>query len=155
MSIVSDTTAITTLLKVEQVDLLSKLFGHLIVPVAVEEELLAFHSVLPEFIHVHPVTKGTPRLPGTESLGRGEAEAIQLAKELGASLLLTDDRKARVAAEALGVKCAGLAALLVLAKQRGHLDSVSDLLAALAKRGRFHLPQAVRLDTLRAAGEAD
>ena len=155
MTVVSDTTAITTLLKVGQADLLAKLFGHLIVPQAVEDELLAFHSRLPEFIHLHPVAKGTRRLPGTESLGRGEAEAIQLAKELGASLLITDDRKARVAAEAVGVKCAGLAALLVLAKQRGHLNSVSELLDALAQRGRFHLPQTVRLNTLRAAGESD
>jgi predicted nucleic acid-binding protein len=41
------------------------------------------------------------RLPGTETLGEGEAEAILLAKEVGADILLTDDRKARAAAVSL------------------------------------------------------
>jgi predicted nucleic acid-binding protein len=36
-------------------------------------------------------------------LGKGEAEAILLAKEVGADILLTDDRKARAAAASLNV----------------------------------------------------
>ena len=56
------------------------------------------------------------RLPGTEKLGKGEAEAILLAKEVGADILLTDDRKARAAAVSLNVRCIGLLSLLILAK---------------------------------------
>jgi len=153
MTVVSDTTAITTLLKAGHVDLLAKLFGHIIIPQAVEDELLAFHASLPGFINQHPIAHGARRLPGTESLGRGEAEAILLAKELGAALLLTDDRKARLAAERLGVKCAGLVSLILLAKQRGHIASVSAVIDALERRGRFHLTEAARLEALRAAGE--
>lgn len=153
MTVVSDTTAITTLLKAGHIDLLAKLFGHIIIPQAVEDELLAFHASLPEFINQHPIAPGARRLPGTESLGRGEAEAILLAKDLGAALLLTDDRKARLAAERLGVKCAGLVSLVLLAKQRGHITSVREILDALEQRGRFHLTEALRLETLRVAGE--
>ncbi len=154
MTVVSDTTAITTLLKAGHIDLLAKLFGHIVIPQAVEDELLAFHSRLPEFIHLHPVPPGQRRLPGTESLGRGEAEAILLAKELGAVLLLTDDRKARLAAERLGVNCAGLVSLILLAKQQGHIASVRDMLDALERRGRFHLTEPLKLEALQAAGEA-
>ena len=68
MTVVSDTTAITTLLKAGHIDLLAKLFGHIIIPQAVEDELLAFHPRLPDFIHLHPVVPGTRRLHGTESL---------------------------------------------------------------------------------------
>lgn len=153
MTVVSDTTAITTLLKAGHIDLLAQLFGHVIIPQAVEDELLAFHASLPEFVHQHSVTQGARRLPGTESLGRGEAEAILLAKELNAALLLTDDRKARLAAERLGVKCAGLVSLLLLAKQQGHIASVRDMLDALERCGRFHLTEALKLEALRAAGE--
>ncbi len=88
MTVVSDTTAITTLLKAGHIDLLAQLFDHVIIPQAVEDELLAFHTSLPEFVHQHPVAQGVRRLPGTESLGRGEAEAILLAKKLNASLML-------------------------------------------------------------------
>jgi predicted nucleic acid-binding protein len=52
MIVVSDTTAITTLLKVGEEQLLAKLFGSVIVPQAVGDELLAFHSALPPFIEV-------------------------------------------------------------------------------------------------------
>lgn len=153
MTVVSDTTAITTLLKAGQVDLLSKLLGHIIIPQAVEDELLAFHASLPAFINQHPIAHGAQRLLGTESLGRGEAEAILLAKELDAVLLLTDDRKARLAAERHGVKSAGLVSLILLAKQRGHIASMRTMLDVLARRGRFHLTEAARLEALRAAGE--
>ncbi len=39
-----------------------------------------------------PVQEPNQRLAGTESLGRGEAEAIKLAQEINADLLLTDGR---------------------------------------------------------------
>jgi predicted nucleic acid-binding protein len=44
---VSNTTAITTLLKVEQSDLLGELFGEVWIPSAVEQELLAIHASIP------------------------------------------------------------------------------------------------------------
>jgi predicted nucleic acid-binding protein len=93
--VVSDTTPITTLLKARQADLLQKLFGSVTIPEAVFEELRAFHAAVPDFIRVQAIVGPGRRLPGTENLGRGEAEAVRLAKEAGAEILLTDDRKAR------------------------------------------------------------
>jgi predicted nucleic acid-binding protein len=54
----------------------------------------------------------------------------QLAKEIGADILLTDDRKARAVAVSLEVRCTGLLGLLVLAKQANHLDSVRIMIEA-------------------------
>ena len=45
-------------------------------------------------------------------LDRGEAEAIILAKELAADALLIDEREGRAVAEALGIRCVGLAGAL-------------------------------------------
>src|SRR5262245_13597586 len=106
--VVSDTTPITTLLKARHVDLLQKLFGSVTIPKAVLEELRAFHAAVPDFVRVQAIVGSDRRLPGAESLGRGEAEAVRLAKEAAAEVLLTDDRKARAAAANLGIKCAGL-----------------------------------------------
>lgn len=71
------------------------------------------HTELPEYVSVQPLEDSGRRLPGTENLGRGEAEAVQLAKEEGAEILLTDDRKARTVATTLGVKCMGLLGVVV------------------------------------------
>ena len=105
MKVVSDTTAITTLLKAGQVCLLRELFEKVFVPQAVWAELMAFHSELPDFVELRAVSDVSQRLPGTETLGRGEAEALLLAKELNARLLVTDDRKARLAARRWVIWC--------------------------------------------------
>jgi predicted nucleic acid-binding protein len=118
MSVVCDTTAITTLLKAKPERLLQELFEHVLVPQAVRDELKEFHRDLPDLVELHPVQDAAQRLPGTESLGRGEAEALLLAKQLNAQLLLTDDRKARQAARRLQIPCIGLVGMIVHAKRQ-------------------------------------
>ena len=153
MTVVTDTTAVTTLLKAGEERLLREIFGSVIVPDAVWKELLAFHSHLPDFVLRHPVQEPNQRLAGTELLGRGEAEAIKLAQEINADLLLTDDRKARAAATHQGIQCSGLLGLIVRAKQLGHLSSVGDTIDVLEKRGGLYLSDAVKAEALRIAGE--
>jgi uncharacterized protein len=153
MNVVSDATPISTLLKVDQAILLKKLFDTVIIPEAVSEELMAFHPQLPDFVRVQSVTARHRRLPGTEKLGKGEAEAILLAKEVGADILLTDDRKARIAAVSLNVRCTGLLGLLILAKQANHLESVTTMVEVLEKQGGLYLSPDVKVEAAKLAGE--
>jgi uncharacterized protein len=154
MSVVSDTTAITTLLKAGRPHLLQDLFGQVLVPQAVWDELQAFHTKLPEYIELRPVAAPGQRLPGTESLGRGEAEAMLLARELNARLLLTDDRKARMAAQRLQIPCVGLAGLIVQAKRQDKIVSVREWLTILEGQGGLYLSETVVAEALQLAGEA-
>ena len=154
MIVVSDTAAITTLLKIGREHLLFELFGKVMVPQSVWGELLAFHSQLPDFVVLRPVTTGNQRLPETEPLGRGEAEAIQLAKEINADLFLTDDLQARAVAARLKIKRTGLLGLLVRAKQAGHILSVRETVEMLETRGGLYLSDAVKTEAMRLAGEA-
>ena len=117
------------------------------------DELLAFHSHLPDFVLRRPVLEPNQRLAGTELLGRGEAEAIKLAQQIDADLLLTDDRKARTAATDLGIKCSGVLGLIVRAKQLGRLSSVRDTLEVLEKRGGLYLSDVAKAEALRIAGK--
>jgi len=153
MTVVTDTTAITTLLKAGEDRLLREIFASVIVPQAVWDELLAFHSHLPDFVLRRPVLEPNQRLAGTELLGRGEAEAIKLAQEIDADLLLTDDRKARTAATDLGIKSSGVLGLIVHAKKLGRLSSVRDAIEVLEKRGGLYLSDAVKAEALKLAGE--
>ncbi len=128
------------------------MFGTVLVPHAVQAELLAFHPALPPFIEVRRVS-GPSRWAGAEYLGRGETEAIQLALELKADWLLLDDRKARTAATELGIRSVALTGLLVRAKQLGQVASIHDLLNKLEQRGGLYLSESVKQEALRQAGE--
>jgi uncharacterized protein len=155
MIVGSDTTAVTTLLKAGMESLLFELFGTVTIPQAVWEELLAFHSRLPDFVLLRPLAPAARRLPQTERLGRGEAEAITLAKNINSDLLLTDDLNARSVAAALNIKCAGLLGVLIRGKQRGHIPSVKEAIGALEVRGGLYLSPAVKAEALKLAGEID
>jgi predicted nucleic acid-binding protein len=52
MIVVSDTSPVTALLTVGQVDLLARLFGEVVIPEAVQRELLKSHTRLPEWLRV-------------------------------------------------------------------------------------------------------
>ena len=153
MSVVSDTTAITTLLKAGQARLLQELFERVFVPQAVWDELKDFHRELPDFVELRAVQNPGQRLPGTETLGRGEAEALLLAKELNARLLVTDDRKARATAKRLNVPCIGLVGVVIQAKRLGKIYSVRDLLEIIETKGGLYLSDAVIAEALRLANE--
>ena len=152
MITVSNTTAITTLLKVGRSDLLNGLFGEVWIPTAVEQELLAFHASIPTVCVAHSV-------PDSDRLRRlltqadgGEAEAICLAVEAGADLLLIDDKKGRRLAEAEGVRCLGLPAVVLAAHRRGLVPSIAAFLDSLERQGNYGLSARAKAQLLRAAG---
>jgi predicted nucleic acid-binding protein len=58
------------------------------------------------------------QLQNTAQLAPGESEAIALALEINADLLLIDERRGRTEANRLGIRITGLLGVLVEAKQR-------------------------------------
>jgi len=127
MIVVSDTSPLNYLVLINEIDLLPKLFGQVIIPEAVHGELR--HRGTPEAVRkwadavppwltiriVSPI-----QLP--RQLGPGETEAISLAIELNAELLLLDDRKARNLARERGLNVAGLLNVLESASIRELVD---------------------------------
>jgi predicted nucleic acid-binding protein len=59
MIVVSDTSPITALLAVEKMELLKQLFGEVVIPNAVETELLRTHPVLPAWLRVQSLQDST------------------------------------------------------------------------------------------------
>src|SRR5215207_148001 len=95
MIVISDTTAITSLVQIGHCDLLEKLYGEVVIPVAVSEELLVSHVRLPSFLRVQAVRHRDDVQRLQNDIDLGEAEAIVLAKELTADLLLIDESQGR------------------------------------------------------------
>jgi predicted nucleic acid-binding protein len=81
----------------------------------------------------------------------GESEAIALAYEKRLRLIV-DDRKAREAAQRLGIPVTGTVGLLLKAKQAGLITAVLPLLDALDQH-QFRISPALRAEALKLAGE--
>ena len=96
MIVVSDTTPLISLLKINRTDLLEKLFGDVLIPQAVFDErfqLEADQIRQKKFIVVKPVNnpESVSILKRATGLDQGESEAIVLTDELKADLLLMDE----------------------------------------------------------------
>jgi predicted nucleic acid-binding protein len=85
-------------------------------------------------------------------LDAGESEAIALAQEVDADLLILDDAEARNAALLEGLSVVGLLAFLVRAKAWGIVREVRLLLDALKRQG-FFISDELYQHVLRMAGE--
>jgi uncharacterized protein len=87
-------------------------------------------------------------------LNSATSEAIALALELRADLLLIDEARGRSVASRLGLKPTGVLAMLVQGKERGHIASVRSLIENLEATIQFRLSEQLRREILRDAGEA-
>lgn len=83
----------------------------------------------------------------------GEAEAIQLARELHADWLLIDERKGRRLATQEGVPVIGLLGVLLLAKRQQIIPSARELLRRLEREAGLYLSEDIRNEALKSVNE--
>ena len=79
-----------------------------------------------------------------QDLGVGEAEAIVLAREAGADLVLLDERMGRIAAKRLGLRVTGLVGVLIEARERGLLTDAEAVVNDLHQKAGFWLSEELR-----------
>jgi predicted nucleic acid-binding protein len=155
MIVVADTSAISNLMAIGREGILQDLFGQVLVPPAVERELLNWHRDLPAFVVVEQPGDLEAISHLSLTLDPGESEAIALAVQVRAELLLIDERKGRSAANGLGLKTTGLLGVLLEAKAVGLLEKLEPLLKELISTAEFHVSAKVRTEFLRLAGEEE
>jgi predicted nucleic acid-binding protein len=159
--VVSDSSPLIALGSVGQLQLLQTLYGRVTIPEAVRDEVArdphrpgAREVLAAEWIEVRPASDTLERYLALTLVHQGEAEAIGLAIELDAELLIVDDRRARDLAETMGLRVTGVAGVLLEAKQRGLVAAVKAILAALSTTVGFRLGAAFHAAILEAAGES-
>lgn len=128
--VVADTGPIHYLVLIDTVSVLPKLFGNVMIPMTVRNEMLAPNTpaVLrqwilnaPKWLNVVPDPAPEPDL-NLARLDVGERNAIQLALLVKASLVLMDDRTGVLAAERRGLLVTGTLGILDLAANHNLLD---------------------------------
>ena len=112
--IISDTSTLIILQKIEQLELLNKLYGEVITTPEVAKE---FGEVLPNWIKIQNVSNINYKKLLETMIDKGEAIAIALASDYNDVLLLLDDLKARKLAERLNFKFTGTLGIIHKAKQ--------------------------------------
>jgi len=146
--VVADTSSLNYLLRMGRVELLQTLYQEVIFPHAVRDEMLAvgaplvvrtWAAQLPDWVNVMSVGRMDPSLP--RRLGPGEREAISLALEISADVVLMDDQPARIAAENRGLLVSGTLSVLLQASRRSLIDF--ELAIAELKGLGFRISEAV------------
>ena len=153
MIVVSDTSSVSALLRIGQGELLERLYGEVLIPEAVKVELLAFFPSLPEFLHCRQVTNHHEVERLGEELDLGEAEAIVLAVESSADVLLIDEILGRQVAAREGVPLIGLMGVLLQAKREGMIGRLRPVIERLEIEADFRLSAELKNSTLKRAGE--
>ena len=136
--LVADSSPLIAFARINQLNLLPKLFSTILVPPEVWDEVTQRGVARPGAQEVGKATWIETRTPdrlAVKSLSilvhRGEAEVIALGCELPNCVLLLDDSKARRVAEKFNIRRIGTLGLLRRAKQLGLLDRVPPLLDML------------------------
>ena len=143
MLAVSDTSPLRYLIAVEKADLLVQLFATVLIPPAVARELShpAAPSPVRQWIAGHPAWLRIHSLATRldielmTSLDSGEAEAIQLAAEQKADILILDEWKGRTLAQSRFLPVTGALGVLGDAYRQGFLDNPLEVLAQMRQKG--------------------
>ena len=143
--VIADTGPINYLLLIGSIDILPALFQRVILPAAVGNELghpdspdmvRNWIAAPPPWLEVHHA-RGPKVVAG---LGAGETEAITLAVELHADLVLMDDRRGVKAARDKGIEVTGTMGILILAGEHGILN-VADAFSRLKRTSFRYSPK--------------
>lgn len=163
-TLVADTGPLIGLARVRHLHLLESLFTEVVVPPEVHRELRikerrpgsqALEKALEEgWLSVTPLATGSREpAPLTQALDVGEVEAIRLAEERSA-ILLIDDRRGRAAAKRRGLRIVGTGGVLLAAKKAALLPRVAPVLRALEDSG-YRLSPALVGRILQIADESE
>src|SRR5579863_8290039 len=129
MIVVADTSPINYLILIGEIEILTKMYGRVVIPRAVREELLRpsapemvrnWMSQMPVWLEVH--TPLNAQDASLAVLDPGERDAIILAGELRADQLIVDDRLGRHEAEKRGIPVIGTLGVIREAATLGLLD---------------------------------
>ena len=159
----SDTSPISNLALIGRLELLRGQFQKVWIPDAVKQELdrlpspegrsLIEQATEAGWLQYRNISNRSFASVLANDLDRGEAEAIVLATEIPADVLLIDEKDGRVAARQAGLEVRGILGVLVRAKTMGAVPSVKPEVDALRRLAGFFVAPSLEEEVLRSVGE--
>lgn len=163
MLTVSNTSPISNLACIGRLQLLKSQFETVWIPDAVSGELLDHpdsearqciqNAMRDEWIRIGAVKDSALLRILLVQLHRGEAEAIALAMDLKAGLVLIDEQEGRQIASKAGLAVTGALGILLRAKRAGEIRAVKPEMDLLRSKAHFFVSSPLEASILRAAGE--
>jgi predicted nucleic acid-binding protein len=156
--VISNTTPILSLLKIDKLHLLRELYGTVMIPQAVYREIeagkhTAFYTDLTQiaWIKIEQIHK-TDVPFYLFDLDAGEAEVLILAHTQQADLVIMDETIGRMYAKWMNLKLTGTIGILLKAQSQGLIGKIAPLLNELKEKGSWISP-ALATKALQLAGE--
>ena len=139
--VVSNTTPIISLLKIGKLEILKDLYDEIYIPQEVFNEIEAgkhkkyyLNLLTFEWIKIEQI-QDRKSIAYLLDLDKGEAEAIVLATESEADLILLDESLGRFHAKHAGLRVTGTIGILVKAKKQGLISELKPLILELKDKG--------------------
>jgi predicted nucleic acid-binding protein len=163
MRAVSNTSPISNLAIIDRLTLLNSQFSEVWIPPAVFHELIAHPNAtalaaIQNAIQERWIQTASP-LPShllsvlSPHLHRGEAEAIALATDMKAGIVVIDEREGREFAAQAGLSVIGVLGILLRAKRSGQIPAIKPEIQSLREKAHFFVAAALEAKVLAAAGE--
>ena len=154
--VIVNTTPLIVLADVGQFDLLRKLYGEIMIPQAVLEEIRSQPAkrltASSDWIKIVRVKNKDERSLFRARLHAGEVEVMLLAQEQNADLVIMDDNAAKKTAKFMGLKVTGTLGVLLRAKREGYIQEIKPIIRAMAADG-FYIDEKTKRYVLDAAKE--
>ena len=162
MLAVSNTSPISNLASIGRLELLKAQFSTIWIPDAVANELAAHPDPAARDAIQNALGEEWLRIKTTQDsrllqllllqLHRGEAEAIALATDLKADIVLIDEQEGRQLASRTGFAVTGVLGILLRAKQTGEIRAIKPEIDLLRSKAHFFVSASLEAKVLAAAG---
>ncbi len=163
MLAVSDTSPISNLASIGRLDLLKKQFSAMWIPERVAQELAAHpdpialeaiqEAIAGRWIRIAAPQESHLLKVLSAQLHRGEAEAIALATDLKADMVIIDVQEGRQFAAQAGLSVIGVLGVLLRAKRSGQIAALRPELRLLREKARFFVSPGLEAKILAVASE--
>jgi predicted nucleic acid-binding protein len=158
--VVVHTTPLIALSHIGQLDILKKMYGEILIPNAVYNELSAKPDSIckievensKDWVRIEEIKNQMAKSMYKTQLHEGEVEVMILAQEVNADLVIIDDANAKKYAKYLKLPVTGTLGVLIKAKQSGYVDKLKPMLQMMIENGIYISQDLVKL-CLKQVGE--
>jgi len=152
--IISNSTPLIILSKIGELEILKNLYGEIIIPRAVFEEVTIKSDAIKNlsWIKILEVQDKSNRKIYQAKLHDGEVEVMMLAKEISADLLIIDDNAAKKFAKFLGFTVTVTLGVLLKAKSEKIISEVRQILEKMLAE-KFYISEEIINLVLKTAKE--